>query len=127
MLGEWRLPWPTTTTNHAYAGVGSGRLRKTANAASWQFGAMAIVRTARVAVPKQTRLMMTVWQHPPKGWHGDTDGMHKLIQDAVCQGLGINDYWISEIHMYREQPVDEPCVLVRLGLTTVRSERTPAS
>jgi Holliday junction resolvase RusA-like endonuclease len=129
-MASWTLPWCSVTTNHAYAGVGNGRLRKTASAASWQAGVAMIVAASGIRFPKGQHLALTVYQYPPKGWHGDTDGFWKLLKDAIAKGLGINDYWIVEEHDYRGACGPDPrivAVVEPAGWRTIDEVARPAS
>lgn len=117
-MSEFTLPWPPVSTNHAYSGLASGRLRKTKSAASWQAGVALIVAASGVRFPRGKLLALTVWQYPPPGWKGDVDGIVKLCMDAIFAGLGLNDYWVSELHVYRGAPGPEPRVVVTLEEVT---------
>jgi crossover junction endodeoxyribonuclease RusA len=47
----------------------------------------------------------------------DVDGGLKIAQDALCQGLGINDNRIVETHLYKH--VDKTNPRIEVSLTTV--------
>lgn len=40
----------------------------------------------------------------------------KIAQDALCEGLGLNDNRITEIHLYKRQDKDQPRIEVTLSL-----------
>jgi len=44
----------------------------------------------------------------------DVDGGLKIAQDALCEGLGINDNRIVETHLYKHIDKDNPRIEVRL-------------
>ncbi len=115
-MSEITLPWPPVTTNHAYQGLGNGRLRKTANAASWQAGVALIVAASGVRFPRAKLLSLTVWQYPPAGWKGDADAFWKIAKDAIFHGLGLNDYWVAEEHNYRGAPCADPRIVAVIEL-----------
>jgi crossover junction endodeoxyribonuclease RusA len=48
----------------------------------------------------------------------DVDGGLKIAQDALCQGLGINDNRIVETHLYKHVDKANPRIEVRLTTTT---------
>ena len=52
----------------------------------------------------------------------DLDGGLKITQDAVCEGLGINDNRIVETHLYKY--MDKTSPRVELALTTFPSSPT---
>jgi crossover junction endodeoxyribonuclease RusA len=47
----------------------------------------------------------------------DVDGGLKIAQDALCQGLGINDNRIVETHLYKRVDKAKPRIEVRLTTT----------
>lgn len=47
----------------------------------------------------------------------DLDGGLKITQDAVCEGLGINDNRIVETHLYKH--VDKASPRIELSLSTI--------
>ena len=119
MLAEWEFPWPPTATNRMYRVGRQGHIHIDEKALLWKNAVKAMVHLSRVEVPKGQHLSLWIFQYPPPGWKGDTDGMFKLIQDAVFLGLDANDYWVSENHNYRGAPcgtIQEAKVVVRLGL-----------
>lgn len=48
----------------------------------------------------------------------DVDGGLKIAQDALCEGLGINDNRIVETHLYKHVDKANPRIEVRLTPTT---------
>lgn len=113
MRAEFALPWPPVQSNRLYR-VGRGRIHIQPVANDYKVGSglvvksQALIQTVKVVVGKPLKL--TVYQYPPRGWHGDTDNGLKLVIDALALGLGINDYWITELHTYRGAPTDKPHV-----------------
>ena len=49
----------------------------------------------------------------------DVDGGLKIAQDAVCQGLGINDNRIIETHLYKHVDKTVPRIELRLSLALI--------
>lgn len=48
----------------------------------------------------------------------DVDGGLKIAQDALCQGLGINDNRIVETHLYKEVDKAAPRMEIRLSVAS---------
>ena len=46
----------------------------------------------------------------------DLDGGLKIAQDAICEGLGLNDNRIIEIHLYKRVDKSDPRIEVSLSL-----------
>jgi crossover junction endodeoxyribonuclease RusA len=46
----------------------------------------------------------------------DLDGGLKIAQDAVCEGLGLNDNRIIETHLYKQVDKTDPRIEVSLSL-----------
>ena len=46
----------------------------------------------------------------------DTDGGLKIAQDALCEGLGLNDNRVVETHLYKYQDRDNPRMEVLLSV-----------
>ena len=44
----------------------------------------------------------------------DLDGGWKILQDVICEGLGINDNRVDEIHLYRGVDKANPRVYVEV-------------
>jgi len=49
----------------------------------------------------------------------DVDGGLKIAQDALCQGLGINDNRIIETHLYKHVDKTVPRIELRLSLALI--------
>ncbi len=45
----------------------------------------------------------------------DTDGGLKIAQDALCEGLGLNDNRVVETHLYKHQDRDNPRMEILLS------------
>lgn len=45
----------------------------------------------------------------------DLDGGLKIAQDAICEGLGLNDNRISETHLYKQVDKSDPRIEVSLS------------
>jgi len=88
------IPGPQPSVNSTYKVVkigGSMRLAKHAGVEAWQAGVALIVRAGKPKgwMPgRRVRLTIDYWM-PRAGRDGD--GPLKALQDAVAQGLGIND------------------------------------
>ena len=54
-----------------------------------------LARSARVTVPAEGALSVSIEARPPKGWRtGDVDNMLarlKPVLDGIAEGLGVND------------------------------------
>ncbi len=48
----------------------------------------------------------------------DVDGGLKIAQDALCQGLGLNDNRIVETHLYKDVDKAAPRMEIRLSLAS---------
>ena len=49
------------------------------------------------------------------GLRRDVDGGLKIAQDALCEGLGLNDNRIVETHLYKYIDKDNPRIEVHLA------------
>ena len=47
----------------------------------------------------------------------DTDGGLKIAQDALCEGLGLNDNRVVETHLYKHQDRDNPRMEILLSVS----------
>ncbi|MBS0170237.1 MAG: RusA family crossover junction endodeoxyribonuclease [Nitrospira sp.] len=52
----------------------------------------------------------------------DTDGGLKIAQDALCEGLGLNDNRVIETHLYKYQDRDNPRMEVLLAVAPHRPD-----
>jgi crossover junction endodeoxyribonuclease RusA len=111
------LPWPPST-NNLYVNAPRGRvLCQTARL--WK--ADALDRVAMTGRLQQTvipagDLALTLALHPPSARRRfDVDGKIKLLQDAVCLGLGIDDSRIAALHVTRADVVPNGSVTVTLA------------
>ncbi len=111
----WTLPWPPTLTNRMYR-VSRAHVHMAPEARDWKMAAALVVKANRdgLDLGERNRLALTILAHPPKGFHGDTDGLIKLTMDALFLGLGINDYWVAELHTFRGPTCVEPHIDVIL-------------
>ena len=48
----------------------------------------------------------------------DVDGGLKIAQDALCEGIGLNDNRIVEIHLYKDVDRTNPRIQIALSLAT---------
>ncbi len=47
----------------------------------------------------------------------DVDGGLKIAQDALCEGIGLNDNRIVETHLYKDVDRTNPRIQIALSLT----------
>lgn len=53
----------------------------------------------------------------------DVDGGLKIAQDALCEGIGLNDNRIVETHLYKYQDRTNPRIEVVLSIADPRMPR----
>ena len=126
MRAEWTLPWPDVQTNRLWR-LGGGRVYLNPKAIAWRDWAIAEIRRSGYQLPKG-RLALSIYEYPPAGWHGDTDGIVKLTQDSIFDALGGNDYWVAEVHAYRGAPCATPrieAVLESVRWRTIDEVKAP--
>jgi len=46
----------------------------------------------------------------------DVDGGHKIAQDALCEGIGLNDNRIVETHLYKDVDRTHPRIQIAISL-----------
>ncbi len=117
------LPVPPSI-NHQYATVNGRRLLSaTGRAYKTQVGQQ--VWLALTQSPFRTRLRDRLRSEPlvisirfffASSLRRDLDGGLKITQDAVCEGLGINDNRIVETHLYKHVDKSSPRIEVSLSL-----------
>jgi Holliday junction resolvase RusA-like endonuclease len=113
-MATWTLPWPTgVTTNHLYEGMGRWR-HLTDAACTWRDDVMLIVHRSGHQVQRDGLLRVNVEAHPPRRGRHDLDNLLKLLLDAVCGALGVDDSHIVDLHIVRGARVSEPYLMVEL-------------
>ena len=55
----------------------------------------------------------------------DTDGGLKIAQDALCEGLGLNDNRVIETHLYKYQDRDNPRMEILLSVVPPATPGSP--
>lgn len=120
---ELTLPVPPSV-NHQYATVNGRRLLSAKGRAYKDFvGQQILVALAQsphrgTLGPRlrQANLSLSIHFFFASALRRDTDGGLKIAQDALCEGLGLNDNRVVEIHLYRFQDRDNPRMDIRLSV-----------
>jgi crossover junction endodeoxyribonuclease RusA len=117
------LPVPPSI-NHQYATVNGRRLLSSAGRAyKAQVGRLVWLSLAET--PDRPALLSRLQQAPSlaltirfyftSALRRDVDGGLKIAQDALCEGLGINDNRIVETHLYKHVDKVNPRIEVSLS------------
>jgi len=123
---SFTLPVPPSI-NHQYATVNGRRLLSTTGRAyKAQVGQLvwlALVNSPhRATLLSQFRsasLALSIRFYFTSALRRDVDGGLKIAQDALCEGLGVNDNRIVETHLYKH--VDKTNPRIEISLTTTSS------
>jgi len=115
------LPLPPSV-NHQYATVNGRRLLSSAGRAYkaqvgqlvWLKLARSAHRAALLARLQSEWLALSIRFYFTSALRRDVDGGLKIAQDALCEGLGINDNRIVETHLYKHIDKDNPRIEVCL-------------
>jgi crossover junction endodeoxyribonuclease RusA len=115
------LPVPPSV-NHQYATVNGRRLISSAGRAYkaqvgqlvWLKLAQSAHRAALLARLQSEWLALSIRFYFTSALRRDVDGGLKIAQDALCEGLGINDNRIVETHLYKYIDKDNPRIEVHL-------------
>ena len=115
------LPVPPSV-NHQYATVNGRRLISSAGRAYkaqvgqlvWLKLAQSTHRAALLARLQSEWLALSIRFYFTSALRRDVDGGLKIAQDALCEGLGINDNRIVETHLYKHIDKDNPRIEVHL-------------
>ncbi len=115
------LPVPPSV-NHQYATVNGRRLISSAGRAYkvqvgqlvWLKLAQSTHRAALLARLQSEWLALSIRFYFTSALRRDVDGGLKIAQDALCEGLGINDNRIVETHLYKHIDKNNPRIEVRL-------------
>ena len=116
------LPVPPSV-NHQYATVNGRRLLSSAGRAYkaqvgqlvWLKLAQSAHRAALLAGLQSGWLALSIRFYFTSALRRDVDGGLKIAQDALCEGLGINDNRIVETHLYKHIDKDNPRIEVCLA------------
>jgi len=115
------LPVPPSI-NHQYATVNGRRLLSSVGRAYkaqvgqliWLALAKSSHRSALLSQLQSAPLALSIRFYFTSALRRDVDGGLKIAQDALCEGLGVNDNRIVETHLYkhadRENPRIEVCL-----------------
>ena len=115
------LPVPPSV-NHQYATVNGRRLISSAGRAYkaqvgqlvWLKLAQSTHRATLLARLQSEWLALSIRFYFTSALRRDVDGGLKIAQDALCEGLGINDNRIVETHLYKHVDRDNPRIEVHL-------------
>lgn len=118
------LPVPPSV-NHQYATVNGRRLISSAGRVYkahvgqlvWLKLAQAAHRTTLLSKLQSEWLALSIRFYFTSALRRDVDGGLKIAQDALCEGLGINDNRIVETHLYKYIDKDNPRIEVHLAPT----------
>ena len=116
------LPVPPSV-NHQYATVNGRRLISSAGRAYkaqvgqlvWLRLAQSAHRAALLARLQSEWLALSIRFYFTSALRRDVDGGLKIAQDALCEGLDINDNRIVETHLYKYIDKDNPRIEVCLA------------
>jgi len=128
------LPIPPSV-NHQYATVNGRRLLSAKGRAFKAFVGQQIL-VALAQSPHRGTLSQTLQQASlslsiqfffASSLRRDTDGGLKIAQDALCEGLGLNDNRVVETHLYKSQDRDNPRMEILLAVApcTLRTSLHP--
>jgi crossover junction endodeoxyribonuclease RusA len=120
---ELTLPVPPSV-NHQYATVNGRRLLSAKGRAYKDLvGQQILVALAQSPhrgtlrqLLQQANLSLSIHFFFASALRRDTDGGLKIAQDALCEGLGLNDNRVVEIHLYKFQDRDNPRMDIRLSV-----------
>jgi len=68
------------------------------------------------SVPKTSSLTLTLYFYFRTFLKRDLDGGLKIVQDGICEALGLNDNRIHEIHLYKYVDRQNPHVACELTI-----------
>jgi crossover junction endodeoxyribonuclease RusA len=119
------LPVPPSV-NHQYASVNGRRLLSAAvRAYKAQVGQLVWLalskfpnRSALLSRLQSESLALSIRFYFTSALRRDVDGGLKIAQDALCEGLGINDNRIVETHLYKQVDKANPRIEVLLAATS---------
>jgi len=115
------LPVPPSI-NHQYATV-NGRRLLSSTGRSYKAHVGELVWLTLTAIPHRTALLsrlqstclaLSIRFYFTSALRRDVDGGLKIAQDALCEGLGLNDNRIVETHLYKHVDREHPRIEVFL-------------
>lgn len=117
------LPVPPSV-NHQYATVNGRRLLSAKGRAFKELvGQQILVALAQSShrdtlrqILRRANLSLSIHFFFASALRRDTDGGLKIAQDALCEGLGLNDNRVVETHLYKYQDRDNPRMELRLSV-----------
>lgn len=117
------LPIPPSV-NHQYATVNGRRLLSAKGRAFKAFVGqhilVALAQSPHGATLRhnlqQASLSLSIRFFFASSLRRDTDGGLKIAQDALCEGLGLNDNRVMETHLYKYQDRDNPRMEILLAV-----------
>ena len=127
------LPVPPSI-NHQYATVNGRRLLSSVGRAYkthvgqqiWVALAQSPARASLMDRLQSGPLALSVRFFFTSALRRDVDGGLKIAQDALCEGLGLNDNRIIETHLYKNVDKTQPRIEISLSLASISPPR-PAS
>jgi crossover junction endodeoxyribonuclease RusA len=122
---SFTLPVPPSV-NHQYATVNGRRLlSSTGRAYKAQVGQLVWLallnspdRAVLLSQLQFASLALSVRFYFTSALRRDVDGGLKIAQDALCEGLGVNDNRIVETHLYKHVDKANPRIEVNLRTTS---------
>jgi crossover junction endodeoxyribonuclease RusA len=126
---ELTLPVPPSV-NHQYATLNGRRLLSAKGRAYKDLVGQQILVALAQSPHRGTlrqflqRAHLSLWIHFffASALRRDTDGGLKIAQDALCEGLGVNDNRVVEIHLYKSQDRDNPRMEICLSVAQTASK-----
>ena len=120
------LPVPPSI-NHQYATVNGRRLlSSTGRSYKAQVGQLVWIRLAAsphkavlLSQLHSSALALSIRFYFTSALRRDVDGGLKIAQDAICEGLGLNDNRIIETHLYKHVDRRNPRIEVVLSATSL--------
>jgi len=117
------LPVPPSV-NHQYATANGRRLLSTKGRAFKELVGQQILvalgqsphRGTLRRTLSQASLSLSIQFFFASALRRDTDGGLKIAQDALCEGLGLNDNRVVETHLYKYQDRDNPRMEILLSV-----------
>lgn len=124
------LPVPPSI-NHQYATVNGRRILSSAGRAYktevgqqlWVVLAQSPARAFLMDRLQSGPLALSIRFFFTSALRRDVDGGLKIAQDALCEGLGLNDNRIIETHLYKDLDKTHPRIEVSLSLAITPSHR----
>lgn len=127
------LPVPPSI-NHQYATVNGRRLlSSTGRSYKAQVGQLVWLRLAEspnravlLSRLQSSSLALSIRFYFTSALRRDVDGGLKIAQDALCEGLGLNDNRIVETHLYKHVDRTNPRIEVLLSAASLADVSQPA-